>query len=102
MTHRGPFQPLPFCDSGIKLRNPILECGHLAACVLRTMGMWRMTLLVRKPPDSHLFACVLERDEQNPLPLFRSCPCPLSNEYLYAKTVLWKTKINDTCISYGY
>lgn len=68
----------------------------MSACVLETTGKGRMTLPVRKPPDPSVFACVLERVEQNPLPLFRSCPCPLSNKYLYAKTVLWKTKINDT------
>lgn len=68
----------------------------MMACVLETMGKGKMTLLVRRPPDPSVFACVLERDEQNPLPLFKSCVCPLGNKYLYAKTVLRKTKINDS------
>lgn len=55
-----------------------------------------MTPPVRKPPDPSAFACVLERDVQNPLPLFRSCPGALSSIHLYAKTVLQETKINDT------
>lgn len=50
----------------------------------------RMTLPVRKPPDPGVF--VLERDEQNPLPLFRCCLCALftiSSKYLYAKKLCY-------------
>lgn len=73
-------------------RNCILE-GPLTACILEAIGKGSMTPPARKPPDPSAFACVLERDVQN---LFRSCPFALSSIHLYAKTVLQKTKINDT------
>ena len=67
MTHRGPFQPRPFCDSVI-LRSHLRSALGLASCGLRVLFV--------QSPDSHICLRHLLGRFTNPSWLGALCPQP--------------------------